>query len=146
MHAHMRDDICAHKHGTQSTNLASACSYTNLSINQTINQSTKQIKSSVPGVGLPYKAVPLCYVQLLCIFIRQFNVLVQITLPGCLDDGIADGRAAARFPQGLVAGDQLLQLLNRQPLYLLRLLQFIQGFYLIGFRALNIVIVCQLHS
>ena len=72
----------------------------------------ERVVHRVPGVGLADNAISLGQVQVLSIAFRQLDVLVQVALPGRLNDGVADGRAPARLSQGLVAGDQLLQLLH----------------------------------
>ena len=51
----------------------------------------------VPGVGLSNKAVPVGQIQVFCISFGQVDVLVQIALPGSLNDGVANCRAPSRF-------------------------------------------------
>ena len=66
------------------------------------------------GVDLAHNGVPLFQRESLGVLVlaRQGHVLVQVALPGRLNDGGADGGAAAALPERLVAGNQLFQLLK----------------------------------
>ncbi len=66
------------------------------------------------GIDLAHDGVSLFQCKPLGVFILagQGHILVQVALPGRLNDGGADGGAAAALPERLVAGNQLLQLLS----------------------------------
>ena len=66
------------------------------------------------GVDLAHDGVALFQCKSLGVFVlaRQGHILVQVALPGRLNDSGADGRAAAALSERLVAGNQLLQLLH----------------------------------